>query len=131
MSSSSGRLPHLLPGTRVTSYLHPLATHALKSPSPAERSEGIQGEGDLGGEGPRRSIWSAEHLRRLVVSEDLLRFRVPPQLVPAQKHRYIAKMRDRDGTVSGLDGRGWLLARKDAVDEVAEVVIALIQVDFV
>ena len=57
--------------------------------------------------------------------------RVPPQGLPAQPHGDVAQVADRDRPVGDLDRRGGRAPRDHAVDEVAEVVVALVEVDLV
>src|SRR4051812_11563782 len=85
--------------------------------------------GSHGREGPGVAIGPPEHRRRLVVPDDPLGPRVPPQRLPAEAHGDVAEVADGDRPVGDLDGGGGRLAREDAIDEVAEVVVALVEVD--
>src|SRR5262245_15466991 len=78
---------------------------------------------------PRVPVRSAEHRHGLVVAEDPLGPGIPAEPLATQPQRDIAQVADRDRAVGDLHGSCGRPAGKHTVDEVAEVVIALVEVD--
>ena len=80
---------------------------------------------------PRLAIRPAEHCRGFIVADDRFGSGVPFEARAIQPHCDVAEVADRDRTVGHLDRRGGGLAGDHAVDEVSEVVVALVEVDLV
>ena len=74
-------------------------------------------------------VGTAQHLGGLVITDDLLGPGVPAQFFPFQAHRDISQMADGNRAVGDFNGRGRRLARDHAVDEIAEMVVALVEMN--
>src|ERR1700728_1159925 len=75
---------------------------------------------------PRRPHGARQHAVGLFVPYNLLLLRIPLQ-VAAQTQADVSQVRNADGPVRRLDGRDRLFTRDHAVNEIAEVIVALIQ----
>src|SRR5271166_2446091 len=78
---------------------------------------------------PRITVRPAEHPGCLIIAHDLLGPGVPAQALAAQPHGDIAQVADGNRPVGDLDRRRGRPARDHAVDEIAEVIVALVEVD--
>ena len=79
---------------------------------------------------PRASHRSHQHPVGLLIVNKPFYVRIPLQ-VSSQPHRYIAQMTNRDRAMRSFDWSDRLFAREHAVYEIAGVIIASIQVNFI
>src|SRR3954471_13045597 len=78
----------------------------------------------------RWPLRTREHRVRLVVVLEALLHRIPEQLA-FRLHRHVMEQARRAGAMRDFDRRDRLLARADAVEPVAVMILALVEMDFV
>src|SRR5258706_2037517 len=78
---------------------------------------------------PGGTVFAAEHAGGFGVSEDLLFVGIPFEDFTTEAHGDVAEVTNSDGAMGDFAWRGRFFSRDDAIDEVAVMMFAFVQMD--